>query len=79
MTYSQRPFDEATFKVGSQCQFSMASVNEDEDDGSFCFDPEKIEYSEPTTCIVQGKGANQTIKGALSYCKSDVVSIVSCQ
>ena len=42
----------------------MASVNED--DGSFCFDPEKIEYSEPTTCVVQGKGANQTIKGALS-------------
>ena len=65
MTYS-RSFDEATFEVGSQCQFSMASVNSGEDDSSFCFDPEKIEYSEPTTCVVQGKGANQIIKGALS-------------
>ena len=73
MTYS-RLFDEATFEVGSQCQFSMASVNED--DGSFCFDPEKIEYSEPTTCVIQGKELTRQLRGPC-HCKSDVVSIVS--
>lgn len=38
----------------------MASAMKDDDD-SFCFDPLRIEYSEPTTCVVQGKGANQII------------------
>ena len=62
VTYSQL-FDEASFEIGTRCQFSMASTkrmvacSESGGRDCFCFDPLRIKYSQPATCVVQGEGA----------------------